>query len=276
MLDGPSGVHTVIRNLGFSKLFWGIPTTSAFFAALGGILFKDIYVNLFPTEFLPGALPQDVLTILICLSLFVLIRSTRQGDVKKEVVIIGLLGSLFYLYGIFTMERVYNGFYLLYMLTFASSFWSIVYSMAGFKPETLPDIRIGDRMLRIMTIACFVIAVVFAVLWTAALLPLMREHNRIEFLYSIYVLDLCFIMPAFCICAVMILRRMPLGILMAPALMILGFFVIFPLGMNELAKPSVGLPINFGALATSFLFAGFMLVVAVSYLRRMKIVRARG
>jgi len=257
----------MINNLKLAKIFWSITTSFAFLAALGGVLFKGIYVNLFLKDFLPGAFSQDVLTILVCVFLFVLITITKQNDVKKQVIIVGLLGSLFYLYGIFTIERVYNWFYLLYAAVFASSFWSIIYSLAGFRPEAFSRLRLNDGMLKTTAISSIFIAVVFTFLWTMALIPLMRDHNRIEYLYSIYILDLCFVMPAFFITAVMSLRRMPLGILMAPAIMILGFFVIFPLGLNELAKPSAGMVINYGPMAISFIFAFFMLAIATLQLR---------
>jgi hypothetical protein len=74
-------------------------------------------------------------------------------------------------------------------------------------------------------------------------------------------------MPAFFITAIMSLRKVPLGILMAPAIMIVGFFVIFPLGLNELAKPSAGMAINYGPMAISFIFAFFMLAIATQQLR---------
>jgi hypothetical protein len=257
----------MIHNLNLAKIFWIISTMFAFLAALGGILFKGIYANLFPEDFLPGAFPQDVLTILICIFLFIIIVRTKENDVKLQVVIIGLLGSFFYLYGIFTIERVYNWFYLLYAAAFASSFWSIIYSLSGFKAENFTNLRLNNWMLKTTAITSIFIAVIFTFLWTMALIPLMREHNRIEYLYSIYILDLCFVMPAFVITAIMSLRRMPLGILMAPAIMILGFFVMFPLGLNELAKSLAGIKISYEPMAISFLFAFFMLAIATLQLR---------
>ena len=257
----------MVHNLKLAKIFWTITTMLAFLAALGGVLFKGIYIDLFPADFLPGAFPQDVLTILVCIFLFILIARAKENDVKSQVIILGLLGSFFYLYGIFTMERVYNSFYLLYAAVFASSFWSIIYSLAGFKADHFANLRLPDGMLKTTSFVSIFIAVVFTFLWTMALIPLMRDHNRIEYLYSIYILDLCFVMPAFVITAIMSLRRMPLGILMAPAIMILGFFVIFPLGLNELAKPSAGMAISYGPMAVSFLFAFLMVAIAALQLK---------
>ncbi len=260
-------------NLRLSRIFWSITAALAFVSALPGVLDRTIYTNLFPAEFLPGAFPQDILTQIMCVVLFILIATTRPDDVKKQVVIVGLIGSFFYLYGIFTIERVYNSYYLLYATTFASSFWSLIYGLSGFRAEKYAGLELAAGMRKTTAIASIVIAIIFTALWTEALIPLMRDRHRIEFLYSIYILDLCFVMPAFVITAVMALRRQPFGILMAPAMMITGFFVIFPLGLNELAKPSAGLLMATGPMIVSFGFAAFMLTLAVLQLRMIRVNR---
>ena len=53
----------------------------------------------------------------------------------------------------------------------------------------------------------------------------------------------------------------------APAIMIVGFFVIFPLGLNELAKPAFGMQINYGSMIISFIFSIFMLTLAALQLK---------
>jgi hypothetical protein len=261
----------MVSYLRLAKALWGVTAAFAFLAALAGVLFKGLYVGLFLEEYLPGALPQDILTMVVSGTLIFLAATTKNGDVKKQVVALGLLGSLFYLYGIFTIERVYNSFYLLYAAIFALSFWSIAISLAGFTPQRLATLRFSPTMVKITAYASILIALLFTFLWTMALIPLMREHTRIEYLYSIYILDLCFVMPAFAITAIMSLRKMPLGILLGPAMMLLGFFVIFPLGLNELAKPSVGLPANPGAMAFSFAFSFFMLTIGVLHLSKVRL-----
>jgi len=261
----------MVAHLRLARLLWALTAALAFAAALGGVLTPGLYVGLFPEDFLPGALYQDVLTLGVCAALFGLAAVTRPEHIRRQVVALGLLGSLFYLYGIFTIERVYNAYYLLYAAVFALSFWSIAVSLAGFPPRDMPRVQLSRGVLRTTAISSIAIGVVFTVLWTAALLPLMREHDRIDFLYSIYILDLCFVMPAFFITASMSLRGMALGILLAPAIMILGFFVIFPLGLNELAKPSAGLPMAVGPMAMSFAFAFFMLVVGGLHLRAIRL-----
>jgi hypothetical protein len=126
--------------------------------------------------------------------------------------------------------------------------------------------------IRLATAVCsLLIAATFTFLWTMALVPLMRGHHRIEYLYSIYILDLCFVMPAFAVTAIMAIRRQALGAVLGPAIMILGFFVIFPLALNELAKPSAGLALSAGPLVVSLLFSVFMLSLALLQIRAMRL-----
>lgn len=266
-----SGVGIMITNLRLSRIFWTLTTVCTLIAAAGGVMFKEIYTTVFAPAFLPGAVPQDVLTILVCLVLFFLIAKVKPEDVKTQVVILGLLGAICYLYAIFTIERVYNELYLVYAAVFALSFWSIVYSLSGFRADRLPALQLGRGVLRLTAFSSIGIAVVFTGLWISALIPLMQQHDRIEYMYSIYILDLCLIMPAFFITAVMALRNLPLGILMGPALMILGFFVIFPLGLNELGKPSFDMTIEVGPMVMSFAFSAFMLAVAYLHLKKMRV-----
>ena len=88
-------------------------------------------------------------------------------------------------------------------------------------------------MRRTTAWSSLVIAALFSYLWIAALLPLMRTGNRIEHLYSVYILDLVFVMPAFALTALMSLRLNNLGMALAPVMMITVFFIIFPLGLGR-------------------------------------------
>ncbi len=263
----------MVQNTKTAKILWSVTELLALSAAIGGILLKGIYDNLFEADYLPGALAQDIITAMLSAALLLLIYNTKENDIKKQIIIIGVIGSQCYLYGIFTIERVYNVFYLVYLVIFALSVWTIIYSLAGYRTKNFQHLHLNKKMLNTTAVSSIVIAVIFIFLWTASLLPLMQEHKRIEYLYSIYILDLGFIMPAFIITAVMSLRRIPLGILMAPAMMIIGFFVIFPLGLNEIAKPAFGMQINYGSMVISFIFSIFMLTLAALQLKLIKFER---
>lgn len=66
---------------------------------------------------------------------------------------------------------------------------------------------------------------------------MIRTGQKLEFLFSIYILDICFIMPLFILEAVLMAKNMGLGLLTSPALFILGFGILAPLSLEELLKP---------------------------------------
>jgi hypothetical protein len=263
----------MVANLKTAKLLWSITEFLALVVSIGGLLIKGIYENLFQADYLPGAVAQDLITVVLSLFLLVLIYFTKQNDVKKQVIIVGVIGSQWYLYGILTIERVYNAFYLFYLAIFALAFWSLLYSLSGYRSEKFQNLRIRNGLLKTTAISSIIIAVLFNILWIMSLIPLMQNHNRIEYLYSIYILDLGFVMPAFFVTAIMSLRKVPFGILMTPAMMIVGFFVIFPLGLNELAKPAFGMTVNYGSMLVSFIFSIYMLTLAYLQLRYVNLER---
>lgn len=256
-----------IQRLKLTALLVVIP---AFLSALGGIIVPGIYKGLFPEDFLPGALPQDILTLLVCAGLLFLAFGKYKVNIKIQVVILGLFGSLWYLYGIFTIERVYNWFYLLYAITFTATFWSIIYVAVNIRWKQI-TFELNNNIKRVSGLTSIIIAFIFTLLWISSLIPLMISHNRIEFMYSIYILDLCFIMPAFFITGIMTLRGKVIGSVLNPAVMIIGFFVIFPLGLNEAAKPLYNMKLNIGTMIVSFSFSIYMLFVASVHLRKIKI-----
>ncbi len=66
----------MFNNLTTHKILWVVPTVLAFFTATAGIFIPNLYDGLFAKEFIPGAVPQDMLTALLCLFLFYAILNT--------------------------------------------------------------------------------------------------------------------------------------------------------------------------------------------------------
>lgn len=99
-----------------------------------------------------------------------------------------------------------------------------MYSPAGARASTLPVNEV---------------ALIFYPLWIGMLLPLMQTGEQIDSLYSIFVLDLCFIMPAFLILSVLTYRDHGTGLLLLPAIYVLGFTLIFSLAVGDLVKTHV-------------------------------------
>ncbi|MET1153797.1 hypothetical protein [Arthrobacter sp.] len=253
-----------------NRLVWGLTGLLTLFVSVVGIGEPDIYTGIVAPAIIPGAYSQDLISaaaaiILLCLSL-----AWRSNQPKPQVVAIGLLGYLFYAYGIYVIERAYNGLYLVYMAIFTLSFWALIFAGATFRKETravaLP------RTLRLASAAGALLQpLIFYPLWIAMLLPLMRTGEQIDSLYSIFILDLCFIMPAFLILSVLTFRSHKVGLIFLPALYILGFTLIFSLAVGEIVKPLFGVALSPSALWPAVLLSMLFLVLGTLHLQRLTI-----
>ena len=81
-------------------------------------------------------------------------------------------------------------------------------------------------------------------------------------------------MPAFVIVGIMALRRAGLGVLLIPAMFILGFTLIFSLAIAESVKPLLDLNITAGGLIPSLVLSILFLVLAFLHLRKLEFEKA--
>ncbi len=132
----------MINNLKNNKILWGVTTLLTFFAAIYGLIDNNIYSGLFPLKFIAAQFSQDWLTIAVCLFLGYLILSTKPDSIKRPVIIIGIMGSLAYLYGIFSIERVYNVLYLVYLAILGTSFFSVVFAISSLNRDVLKTLEV--------------------------------------------------------------------------------------------------------------------------------------
>jgi hypothetical protein len=226
-----------------------------------GVLHPSVYDGLIPATIRPGVFTQDLVAIVLSVVLVLLAGSNRSNLVRKRIVAHGILGFLFYAYGIYAMERMYNVLYPLYLMLFGGSLFVLIYSMATGPAMPSPQLMV-PRWMRLLGAGYgLLIAVVFNVVWFSELAPLLQSGERIDYFYSIYIIDISFVMPAFAVAAVLTLRRHPVGLMGLPSLFVLGAGILSPLALAESIKPTqYGLARDAGGLV---LF-GLLTVVSVA------------
>jgi len=264
----------MIRNLETNKILWLLTALLSLAAALIGVINPDIYAKVVSKDVIPGVFGQDLMTIAASIIILWLIFRTKENDSKKQIVLLGILGYLFYAYGIYVIEQVYNLLYYLYMAIFALSFFSMVYGVAKIPPEVMQKVRVSRPVRHVSAWFSLLVALIFNLLWVGQLLPLLQTGDKIENLYSVYILDLCFIMPAFVIAGILALRKSGLGLLLIPALFVLGFTLIFSLAVSELVKPVYDLNISIEGLLPSLILSMLFLVLAALHLRKLEFAKS--
>jgi hypothetical protein len=87
----------------------------------------------------------------------------------------------------------------------------------------------------------------------------MKTGEKQEFTFSIYILDLVFILPAMLITAVMLIKKKFFAYLIAPALFFKAFTLLFSVAIGSFLRPLYN--VNFNAEE-----AFFYLILSLSFL----------
>lgn len=256
----------MIRNLRMNKTLWLTTALLSFATALAGVIHPDLYVKVVSKEIMPAVMGQDLMTVATSLLMLIIGITIKEKDYRKQVLILGILGYLFYAYGIYVIERLYTVLYYPYLAIWGLSFWSLIYGLAKFDGTTVRRLTMPDWLRNVSAGFSLLVALIFTVLWVLALLPLIEAGEKIEFFYSVYILDLCFIMPVFAIAAIMAFKKICFSLVVLPAMYILGFALMLSLVVSEAIKSLYGVDLSTGDMLQSLVLSLVFLILAVSNL----------
>lgn len=257
----------MIFKIGMNRLLWVVTGVASLVASIMGVHDPAMYEGLVDAAILPGVFTQDIVVIVGAALLIVLSVVMKDTSYRLQVVNLGILGFLFYAYGIYAMEQVYTMLYPLYLAIFALSFYTLIYGFASISGATVAELELPPAVRFVSGGYGIFTAVMFTIIWMLQLIPLLRTGNRIENTFSIFIIDLCFIMPAFVMTAVMAFRKYALGIVGLPALFIVGVGILSPLALAEQLKPVLyDTPMNTGDFWMWAILSVVFLVFAVVYL----------
>ena len=175
----------MISNLKYNKILWILVSFLTLTAALTGVFNTGIYSKVVGQDVITGVISQDLTSIVAAIIVLVFSVLIKERDIKKQIVVIGILGYLFYAYGIYVIEQFYNSFYFIYMAVFALSFYAIVYGVANIRSEIKEKVEL-PRLTRYVSVGfSLFIPLLFYPLWISQLLPLIQEGRRIESMLSL-------------------------------------------------------------------------------------------
>jgi len=261
----------MMNHLKFNRILWFLAACLGLIASLIGVFNQGVYSQIVSSIWLPGTISQDVITIFASLTLLVLSVITRPGNVKLQIIALSMLSYLFYSYGIFVIEQFYNELYLVYIAIFGLSFWSLVYGLVSLDQKKYQKFQL-PKLVKILSIGflCF-IPILFYLLWISQLTPVMRTGDQIEFAYSIYILDMAFILPALLISAWMMIRDQRLGFVLSPILFLKAFTLLFSVGLGGLFKPLYNQTAPMGETMFYLVLSAIFLALAVINLATLRL-----
>lgn len=261
----------MLNKLNRIRFLWVIIAVITIAAAIIGIIRPQIYNGLVAPKYLAGTISQDFIAFIAAVFLLVAAIVLKEKSIILQTIGLGILGFLFYAYGIYVIEQIYNLLYIVYMAIFSLSIYTIIYSLVNLKKDVLSIAKIPKGIRTASIGFSFLIPLVFIPLWISMLIPLITTGQRIENTYGVFIMDLCFIMPAFIILAVMQIKKSGLGVLLTPSLFVLSFTLLFPVGMSEPVKMIYNLDTTFdmGSFLMYCIISLVFLVLSIIYIKNL-------
>jgi hypothetical protein len=167
-----------------------------------------------------------VLGVGIPLLLFFTLRY-RQGSPRGGLLLTGTLAYFLYNSASMTFGYAYNHFFLVYLAQFTASLFALILAFASFDPQELAA-RFSDHLPRRGIAAfLFVVGAALLLVWVGlSILPALLAGRAPELAghttLPTHALDVGVIAPAAFVAGVLLLRRAPLGYLLAAVVLITG------------------------------------------------------
>lgn len=215
---------------------------STFIASISGIIFSDIYKSIVSSRAMPFVFSQDLISVAVSGMLLILIIFGKKKNIKLDIFQIGIIGYLFYAYGQYVIGTMYNFFYFLYLSIFGFSIFYLIITFTSIEYKSL-EFKI-PKSLRIITAKyCALIPVIFTPQWIISIYKFVQINSRpgmedvFSYSYSVYILDLCFILPVCVITSVLLFKKKILGLLLGGILQIKGFTLLSFVALGNFFRP---------------------------------------
>jgi hypothetical protein len=247
--------------------------------SVSGIAFPDMYKPFTADKEMPFVFAQDLISLIAAVLLLVMVFFEKKENIKLDIIRIGTVGYLFYVYGQYVMGTLYNYSYFLYLSIFSFSIFYLINVFAGIEYERI-EFSIPKSLRIIIAVYCAVMTVFFAPQWIKELLNYIQTKSRPEadsltFNYYVYILDLCFILPVCTLASIFLFQKKFLGYLLGGLLSFFGFALMLWVALGFICqhlfhqKTDVSSVIIYSSIALVFM------VLSIFYFSYMKAIKTQ-
>jgi hypothetical protein len=169
---------------------------------------------------------QDVVTLFLGIPLLVVsLLLYRKRWLRGHLLLTGTLGYFLYTYSSMAFNTAYNPLFLVYIALFSASLFAFVLALASFDVLALPAHFSTHLPRRSIAMFLFVVGLFLLVMWSGLIVPPLVKGQVPQGLEStttlvIQVLDLGIIVPIAFLSGILLLKRVPLGYLLASIVLI--------------------------------------------------------
>ena len=221
----------------------------------------------------------DAATLFISIPLLVVSYwFSRRGSMRANIFMIGVLMYFLYLGSSYTFSVAFNSLFLIYIMLFSASLFATIVTLTGFDRARLANEISAQFPHRGIAMFMFVAGLGTLMLWISELIgPLMKGQAPVNLgpytTMFTHGFDSGVITPATVITGVYILKRKPVGYLLAAPLMILctqiGIVVITQTISQALVGIVFPIGVYIGMVGSWVVMGAFAISLTISFFRNL-------
>jgi hypothetical protein len=169
----------------------------------------------------------DLITLFLAIPvLIVSFVLYRQGSMRGGLVLTGALAYFLYVYISLGFGATYNSLFLVYVLIFSASLFGLILALTSFDVQTLPAHFSETLPQRGIGIFLVVSGIILSLIWLVlSIIPALLQNKAAPeaYFYTTFmtgIVDIGIVAPALIVAGVLILRRAPLGYLLASTMLV--------------------------------------------------------
>jgi len=169
----------------------------------------------------------DLITLFLAIPVLIIsFVLYRQGSLRGGLLLTGALAYFLYNYISQGFGAAYNNLFLVYTLLFSASLFGLILALVSFDLQTLPAHFTETLPRRGIGIILIVSGVILSLIWVVlSILPALLQGKAAPeaYYYTTFmtgIVDIGIVAPALLIAGVLILRRAPLGYLLASTMLV--------------------------------------------------------
>jgi len=211
---------------------------------------------------------SDAVTLIIGIPLLVISTLRyRRGSLRGGLLLLGTLVYFLYLYSSYALGIAFNSLFLVYIALFSASLFAFVLVFTSIDRQALAAHFSPHLPRRGVAIFMFASGLVTLVVWLQPLLSALMQNKPPALLGSYStsitdVLDMGIITPATLIAGGLILRRAPLGYLVACSLLVLEIMLAPMIAAQTFSQLGAGISFTTGAIVGPI--SGFMVLALIA------------
>ncbi len=224
------------------------------------------------------ALGQDIIDLFL-VTPFLLFTSWFSYKDNKFALMLWGGGMVFVIYTflIYCFALHFNYLFALYCFILGLSFYSFLYFLLSQNKQPVTVWFDGDIPAKTTGILFIVTSCLFYFLWLSEIIPSMIINSVPKtvletglFTNPVHVIDLALLLPGAFVVGILLLKKKPLGLLLAPVLLVFFILMSITIGTLIIVMKAKGIEAEYSIAVIFFILAFIYIVLLVRYLKNFR------